>query len=41
MKYDESDNLFIRGSRLITDKVTSLAGKKVLVGSDLLNDLFD
>ena len=27
MKYDESDNVLVRGSRFLTDKVSSLFGK--------------
>lgn len=29
MKYDESDNAFIRASRTVTDKMTNLIGEKV------------
>lgn len=30
MKYDESDNTFIRASRAITDKMTDLIGERAL-----------
>ena len=28
MKYDESDNVLVRGTRFFTDKITSVFGKK-------------
>lgn len=31
MKYDESDNAFIRASRAVTDKMTDLIGETTLV----------
>lgn len=31
MKYDESDNLLIRASRAVTDKMTDLIGERTLV----------
>jgi len=27
MRFDESDNLFVRGSRFVTDKISGIAGK--------------
>lgn len=34
MKYDESDNTFIRASRALTDKVSDLIGKWDDVGAN-------
>lgn len=31
MKYDESDNAFIRASRAVTDKMTDLIGERHLI----------
>lgn len=31
MKYDESDNAFIRASRAVTDKMTDIIGEERLV----------
>lgn len=32
MKYDESDNAFIRASRAVTDRMTDLIGERLLTG---------
>lgn len=36
MKYDESDNAFIRASRAVTDKMTDLIGEELLVWQSTL-----
>lgn len=35
MKYDESDNILIRASRAVTDKMTDIIGERPLVGCSL------
>lgn len=36
MKYDESDNAFIRASRAVTDKMTDLIGERLFYYNSLL-----
>lgn len=39
MKYDESDNAFIRASRAVTDKMTDIIGEQLWELSQVLSVL--